>query len=104
MQEAEMPARGDRLARARRLVRPVEGGDHRLEGRLSHDVLILDLASKVIAQRLNIDGHGFFFFSVTFLSAIASALRAVRTSAAARLIFVAPRRPQLPLTGRKISG
>jgi hypothetical protein len=58
MQEAEMPARRDRLAWSRHFVRPVEGGDHRLEGRLGDDILVLDLASEFLLQGFDVDGHG----------------------------------------------
>ncbi len=58
MQEAEMPARRDRLALRRHLVGTVEGGDHRLERRLGDDVLVLDLAAEFLPERFDVDGHG----------------------------------------------
>ena len=53
-----VPARRDRLALARHLVRPVEGRDHRLDRRLGDDVLVLDLAAELLLERFDVDGHG----------------------------------------------
>src|SRR5215831_1613237 len=58
VQETEMPARRDRLAWRRHLLVAVEGADHRLDRRRGDEVLILDLASQLLAQRLDVDGHG----------------------------------------------
>ena len=58
MQVQQMPARRDRLAFARHLVRPVEGRDHRLDRRLGDDVLVLDLAAELLLERFDVDGHG----------------------------------------------
>ena len=52
-----MPARRDRLARLRHLLLPVEGRDHALERRLRGDVVVLDLAAEMLAQRCDIEGH-----------------------------------------------
>jgi hypothetical protein len=57
MQEAKMPARRDRIARCRYLVVAIEGADHFLDRRFGNDVLVLDLASELPPQRLDIDGH-----------------------------------------------
>ena len=58
MQVEEMPARRDRFALGRHLVRPVEGRDHRLDRRLGDDVLVLDLAAELLLERFDVDGHG----------------------------------------------
>ena len=58
MQEAEMPARRDRLALRRDLVVTIEGRDHRLERRLRDDVLVLDLAAEFLLERFDVDRHG----------------------------------------------
>ena len=58
MQVQQMPARRDRLAFARHLVRPVEGRDHRLDRRLGDDVLVFDLAAELLLERFDVDGHG----------------------------------------------
>jgi hypothetical protein len=62
MQEAEMPARRDRLARSRRLVRPAEGGDHRLDRRLGDDVVVLAILAELLPVRFAVQGHELFFF------------------------------------------
>jgi len=57
MQEAEVPARRNRLTLSGDLVVAIEGGDHRFQRRLGDDVLVLDLAAEFLLQRFDIDRH-----------------------------------------------